>query len=115
VANEKLIHSSKKGPDRNSLRLSQLLGMEVVGNNGWLIGKVEDVIFSENSWQIDALDVRLEANIAKEFDMKRRFRKTHVRLNISNVQGIGDHVTLKTSKQDIYRIIVNAHGAATTE
>jgi sporulation protein YlmC with PRC-barrel domain len=97
------------------MRVGQLVGMEVVGNNGWLIGKVEDVIFSENSWQIDALDIKLESKIAKEFDMKKKFRSTHVRLNIANVQGIGDHITLKTTKQDLYKIIVNTHGAATTE
>jgi sporulation protein YlmC with PRC-barrel domain len=88
--------------------------MEVVGNNGWLIGKVKDVIFNETTWQIDALDVKLESKIAQEFDMKKRFRSTHVRLNIANIQGIGDHVTLKTSKQELYKMIANTHGAPTT-
>jgi sporulation protein YlmC with PRC-barrel domain len=97
------------------LRVGQLIGMEVVGNNGWLIGKVKDVIFNETTWQIDALDVKLEAKIAKEFDMKRRFRSTHVRLNVANVQGTGDRVSLKTTKQDLYKIIVNTHGAATSQ
>ncbi len=95
------------------MRLAQLLGMEVVGNNGWLIGKVQDVLFNETSWQIEALDIKLQGHIAKEFDMKKPLRSTHIRLTISNVQGIGDHVTLKTSKEQLYKII--ASNAATTE
>ena len=33
--------------------------------------------------------------------MKKLFRATHIPLDVDQVQGIGDKVTLKTSKEDL--------------
>ena len=74
---------------------------EVIGLNGWVIGTIKDVVFDEKNWKIGFLDVELDPEIAKEYDMKKLFRATHIPLDVDQVQGIGDKVTLKTSKEDL--------------
>ena len=69
--------------------------------NGWVIGTIKDVSFDEKTWKIQFLDVELDPEIAKEYDMKKLFRPTHVPLDVDQVQGIGDKVTLKTTKEDL--------------
>jgi sporulation protein YlmC with PRC-barrel domain len=87
------------------MNVLDLMDREVIGLNGWLIGTVKNVIFDENSWQIRSLDVQLDGEVAKEFEMKKVFRSTHIPLDVSHVQGIGDKVSLKTSKEDLMALV----------
>jgi sporulation protein YlmC with PRC-barrel domain len=78
---------------------------EVIGLNGWIIGTVKNVIFDEKTWQVGSLDVELAGDVAKEFEMKKIFRSTHIPLGVAHVQGIGDKVSLKTSKEDLMALV----------
>jgi hypothetical protein len=59
------------------------------------------VVFDEKTWRIGFLDVELDPEIAKEYAMKKLFRSTHIPLDVDQVQGIGDKVTLKTGKEEL--------------
>ena len=37
--------------------------------------------------------------------MKKVFRSTHIPLDVTHVQGIGDKVSLKTSKEDLMALV----------
>ncbi len=82
-----------------------LVDREVIGLNGWVIGTVKDVTFDEKTWQIRSLYVQLDDEVAKEFEMKKMFRSTHIPLDVGHVQGIGDKVSLKTSKEDLMALV----------
>ena len=81
--------------------MMDLLGKEVVELNGSLIGTIKNVMFDEKAWQVGSLDVQLDENMAKEFEMKKVFRNYRIPLSVTYVQGIGDKVTLKTSKEEL--------------
>ena len=78
-----------------------LMDKEVIGLNGWVIGTVKNVMFDEKTWKIESFDVQLDGDVAKEFEMKKIFRSTHIPIDVRHVQGIGDKVALKTSKEDL--------------
>jgi len=78
---------------------------EVIGLNGWIIGTVKNVTFDEKTWQVGSLDVELDGDIAKEFKMKKVFRSTHLPIDVAHVQGIGDKVSLKTSKEELMALV----------
>lgn len=79
----------------------ELEGKEVIGFNGWKIGKVKDTVFTTDTWRVTHLDVGLEGNIAQDLGMKGTFKTSHVLIDVSHVQGITDTVTLKTTKEDL--------------
>jgi sporulation protein YlmC with PRC-barrel domain len=87
------------------LNLLDLMDREVIGLNGWIIGTVKNVIFDEKTWQVSSLDVELDGDVAKEFEMKKVFRSTHIPLGVAHVQGIGDKVSLKTSKEELMALV----------
>jgi len=83
------------------MNILDLMDKEVIGLNGWVIGTVKNVMFDDKTWHIGSLDVQLDGDVAKEFEMKKVFRSTHILLDVTHVQGIGDKVSLKTSKEDL--------------
>jgi len=87
--------------------MMDLLGKEVVELNGSLIGTIKNVMFDEKAWQVGSLDVQLDENMAKEFEMKKVFRNYRIPLNVTYVQGIGDKVTLKTSKEELMTLLAS--------
>jgi sporulation protein YlmC with PRC-barrel domain len=84
-----------------------LVDKEVIGLNGWIIGTVKNVFFDETTWKVGSLDVELDGDVAKEYELKKILRSTHVPLDVSVIQGIGDKVTLKTSKEELKDIYGN--------
>ena len=85
--------------------MMDFLGKEVVELNGLLIGTIKNVAFDEKAWQVGSFDVQLDENVAKEFEMKKVFRNYLFPLNVIHVQGIGDKVTLKTSKEELMTLL----------
>jgi sporulation protein YlmC with PRC-barrel domain len=55
---------------------SELFGRHVVGEEGWKIGEVKDLVVDPSGWQVKALDVQLFPNVAEEFGMKKLLRGT---------------------------------------
>ena len=50
--------------------VKDLMGKEVLGAEGWKIGKVKEILIDKERWAITALSLDLESNIAKEFNLK---------------------------------------------
>jgi sporulation protein YlmC with PRC-barrel domain len=82
-----------------------LLGKEVIEMNGSLIGIIKNVMFDEKAWEVGSLDIQLDENMAKEFEMKKVFRNYRIPLSVSYVQGIGDKVILKNSKEELMALL----------
>ena len=85
------------------MNAEDLIGLEVVGSTAWKIGKVKDLVIDTKTWQVTAVVVELEKNVAEEFKLKRRLSKTHIPLSISYVQAVGDRVILKSSKEEVFQ------------
>lgn len=81
----------------------EFIDLEIVGANCWKIGKIKDVVVDPKNWQVTALDVELEKSVADEFSFKHRLSKTHVPLSVNHIQGIGDRVVLKSSKEELFQ------------
>ena len=89
----------------------EIEGKPVLGSNGWKIGKAKDIVFDERTWRVLSLDVELEKDVAREFDMQTHFHKTHVEMNVSYIQAIGDAIILNTSKEDLFKFMVSQQPA----
>jgi sporulation protein YlmC with PRC-barrel domain len=85
-----------------------MLDKEVVALDGWKIGKSKEIIFDNSSWQITSLDVELKGNIENELGWDN-IPLSHNRLPIavSQIQGIGDMITLKGTKQELVSILTS--------
>jgi PRC-barrel domain. len=72
-----------------------LKGKDVYAKRGVKIGEVEDVEL-DNNWQVKALDVKMNDEVAKIYGEKAGFMKKQVISLPANLLGpIADNVTLK--------------------
>jgi sporulation protein YlmC with PRC-barrel domain len=83
---------------------SDLIDKEVVGAEGWRIGKVREILIDKDKWTVTGLSVALESNVAKEFNLKKLWGRSDVTIPIGQVQGAGDRIVLKSSKTQIFEI-----------
>jgi sporulation protein YlmC with PRC-barrel domain len=87
---------------------SEIVGKEVIGANGFKIGKVRDTEFDEKSWKVNSLEVHLEKDVAEEHHLRHRFKKTRVLIHVDHIQAVGDRVILGGSKEDLLKLIASA-------
>src|SRR5579862_7563654 len=90
---------------------------EVIGANGWKIGKSKDVIVTEqsgaNSWAITHLVVELKGNIEDEVGLYGApLAHNRLPIPISHVQGVGDVITLRTTKEEVLQALKEAAKAS---
>ncbi len=90
------------------MEVSGLIEREVVGNTGSIIGKIIDLILNEKTWQIESIVVELDDTIAKEFDMKKAFRKTKVKILVKFIQAVGDKIILTEDKQKLMELVASS-------
>jgi len=103
---QKVLHASCYSLSRGSkLLVSEVLGKEVIGSLGDKLGIVHDVQFDEKGWNVVAISVELEKEVAEEHKMAHRFRKTEVLINVRYVQAVGDKVVLKGSRKELLQLI----------
>ena len=99
----------------------ELIDKEVVGANGWKIGKSKDIVVTEqpgaDRWLITYLDVELKGNIEQEIGLiGGPLSRNRLPIPISHVQGVGDMITLKTTKEEVLQSLkdsARALGVAT--
>jgi sporulation protein YlmC with PRC-barrel domain len=87
---------------------NEIVGKEVIGSDGFKLGKINDTEFDVNTWKLNSLEVQLEKDVAEEHHLRHRFRKTRVIINVDHVQSVGDKVILKGSKEDLLKLIASA-------
>jgi sporulation protein YlmC with PRC-barrel domain len=82
-----------------------ILGKEVIGSGGWKIGKITELVFDENSWRIGSIEVVLDPEVAKEYEMKKLLSRTTINVDVSSVHAIGTHVILSITKPELREMI----------
>lgn len=83
------------------INAKDLIGKEVVGAEGWKLGRVREIMIDRDTWMVTALSMDLESNIAKEFKMKKMWGKSDLAIPVGHVQGVADRIVLKKSKSQI--------------
>ena len=83
----------------------EIIGREAIGAEGFKLGKIDDIIFDEKSWSIVAFKIKLEKDVAERHNVRQRFRKSYVMVNVGHVQAIGDRVLLNSSNEEIMKLI----------
>jgi sporulation protein YlmC with PRC-barrel domain len=81
---------------------NDLIGKEVVGAEGWKIGKVKEIEIDRDKWAVTGLSVSLESNVAKEFNLNKMWGKSDFTIPIDRVQGVADRIVLRISKSQIF-------------
>jgi sporulation protein YlmC with PRC-barrel domain len=85
---------------------SEIIGKEVIGAQGDKLGKVQDIQFDEKAWDVLAIGVELEKDVADEHKLAHRFRKTEVLISVKHIQAIGDKVILTGSGKELLQLIM---------
>jgi len=86
----------------------EFLDKDVVGSDGWKIGKSKEIICDANSWRITSLEVELNEKIQDEIGESVPLRRHRVPIDVSYVQGIGDVITLRSTKEELIKVL-SAH------
>ena len=94
---------------------NELKGKEVIGPNGTVIGKVEDVRLDPNGWQVSSFEISLDRNTAEQIGIKKRFGKSEMPLKPSFVGEVGEKMLLKTSKDELVQYVTNLRVDETTK
>ena len=81
------------------------LEKDVFTSDGWKIGKSKELICDQNTWQITKIELELNDKIAEEIGESVPLRRHHVPLDVSLVQGIGDVIPLKATKEDVVKVL----------
>jgi sporulation protein YlmC with PRC-barrel domain len=76
------------------ISFSQLLGKQVIGTGGFIIGEVKGASIDEKTWRVPQIYVKLTDKAATELGFKKRFRSSTVSIPITMIQAVGDVVTM---------------------
>ena len=87
---------------------NEIVGKEVIGSDGFKVGKIRDTEFDEKTWKLNSLEIQLEKDVAEEHHLRHRFRKTRVLIHVDYVQSVGDRVILKGSKEDLLKLVASS-------
>ncbi len=87
---------------------NEILGKEVIASNGFKLGTITDTEFDENTWKVTSLEVHLEKEIAEEYNLRQRLKKTKVLIHADHVQAVGERVILRGAREDLLRLIGSA-------
>jgi sporulation protein YlmC with PRC-barrel domain len=94
---------------------NEIVDKEVIGSDGFKLGKIMDTEFDEKSWKLSSLEIQLEKDVAEEHHLRHRFRKTRVLIHVDHIQSVGDRVILKGSKEDLLKLIASASSTVPQE
>jgi len=71
-----------------------IVGKQVIGTGGFIIGEVKGALIDTKTWQVPQLYIKLSDNAANELGFKKRFRSSTVCLPTKMIQAIGDMITI---------------------
>ena len=89
---------------------SEIIGKEVIGSQGERLGTVRDIQFDEKGWNVLAIGVQLDKEVADEHNLGHRFRKTEVLISVKHIQAVGDKVILTGSSKELLQLITPLPG-----
>lgn len=88
-------------------KLSELKGKEVVTADGKSVGKVSDLAIDERSWNVAALVVEVDPQVASLFGVKKKLLKApKVNIAAEHVEHLADVVKLR---EDLAQLKVELH------
>ena len=87
---------------------NEILGKEVIASNGFKLGTTTEAEFDQNTWKINSLEIHLEKDIAEEYNLRQRLRKTKVLIHVDHVQAVGEKVILKGAREDLLKLMGSA-------
>ena len=87
---------------------AEVAGKEVIDSQGHELGKITDTQFDEKEWRVLGFEVQLDKEVAEEYHLRHRLRKTRVLVSIDHIQAVGDKVILKGSKADLLELIASS-------
>jgi sporulation protein YlmC with PRC-barrel domain len=82
----------------------EILDKEVIAQDGTNVGKIKDLLFDHSSWNVNALVVELEKSIAQEFNVKKTFGKTRIRVSVHHISGMSDRIVLRVPKHELFSV-----------
>jgi sporulation protein YlmC with PRC-barrel domain len=86
---------------KDLVSVDKIKGKEVYGKRGVKIGKIEDIELDANNWQVQAVDVKMDEDVAKIYGEKAGFLKKQIVPLPANLMGpIGETVILKEEITD---------------
>jgi len=87
-----------------------MMAKEVIGSQGEKLGTVRDIQFDEKAWNVLAIVVELEKDVADQYKLGHRFKKTEVPINVKNIQAVSDKVILTGSRKELMQLITAPSG-----
>jgi sporulation protein YlmC with PRC-barrel domain len=93
----------------------EFLDKDVVGSDGWKIGKSKEIICDPVTWQITQIEIEPNEKFENEIGVGLPFRHNRLPLDITYVQGVGDLITLKVPKKEITTVLSAASKARQLE
>jgi sporulation protein YlmC with PRC-barrel domain len=79
----------------------KIIGKQVIGTGGYIIGEVKGASINYKNWQIPELHVKLSSNAAVELGFKKRFGSSTVCIPTKMVQAVGDVITVSPPLKDL--------------
>jgi sporulation protein YlmC with PRC-barrel domain len=96
-----LSHNTKFDAER-------LIDLEVLGEAGKVVGKVEDLKIDENLWTKPSLIIKIRKDALKMMKMNEYLiRGTKLQISMHHVMDVGDYVMLEVSAENIGQILEN--------
>ncbi len=78
-----------------------LIGKQVIGTSGFIIGAVKGAGLDTTTWQVPQLYVKLTDNAATELGFKKRFRSSIVCIPTKMIQAVGDVITMSPPLKEL--------------
>jgi len=89
------------------LNSKDILDKEVIGAGGWKLGKVKEIVVDTTSWQVTSLELDLEGDIKRDFNVKSHLVDGRFPLDPQQIQSIGDRIVLKSTKEELFRLVAS--------
>jgi sporulation protein YlmC with PRC-barrel domain len=95
-------------PGVDYLLSSEIVGREVIDSQGERLGSIHDIQFDEKGWNVLAIGVQLQKEVADRYNLGHRFRKTEVMIDVKHVQAVGDKVILSGPSKELLQLVTSS-------
>ncbi len=86
----------------------RLIDLEVLGFEGKVVGKVEDLIIDVNKWTMPSLVIKIRKDALEMMKMKKDLLfNTQLNISMNHVSDVGDYVMLEVTAENIGEILKN--------
>lgn len=77
-------------------------GRSVIDTRGKSVGRVDDVLFDPDQWEVQSLLVDLDDEVAKDLNIKKGlFKPGQLAISRHRVESVGENILLNVDTHDI--------------